>query len=88
LYYLDNIKELMYQKLYYAINWSKKYDFELKDDINILNINNDINMNILYNINKKLLYDKIYKSRIKLKDHIIKRDMFYNKIIKLYNKHK
>ena len=28
----------MYQKLYYAINWSKKYDFELKSGIDLLNI--------------------------------------------------
>ena len=88
LYYVDNVKELMYQKLYYAINWSKKYDFELKDNIYLLNINNDININILYNINKKILHDKIYKYRVKIKDHIINKNMFYDKINNLYNKHK
>ena len=88
LYYVDNVKELMFQKLYYAIKWSKKYDFELKDDINLLNINNDINTNIIYNINKKLLYNKIYKSKIKVKDHIIKKDLFYKKINKLNDNHK
>ena len=78
----------MYKKLYYAINWSKKYNFELKDDINLLNINNDINTSILYNINKNLLYNKLYKTRVKTKNHIIKKDLFYKKINKLNDNHK
>ena len=38
IYYEDNDKynnKLIYEKLYYTINWSKKYNFELKDDLNI-----------------------------------------------------
>jgi len=88
LYYIKNINELIYLKLYYAINWSKKYKFELKD-INVININNDININILYNINKNLLYNDLYKFKLKInKNNHISKDTFYNKINKINNNHK